>query len=36
MRNALRTAVVGAVVTGTVLTCNSAGATPPGPGCPGG
>lgn len=35
MRNALRTAVVGAVVTGTVLTCNSAGATPPGPGVSG-
>ncbi|MDH6220450.1 cupin domain-containing protein [Streptomyces pseudovenezuelae] len=32
MRNALRTAVVGAVVSGTVLTGGSAGATPPGPG----
>ena len=32
MRNALRTAVVGAVVAGTVLTCGTAGATPPGPG----
>ncbi|MEU6257067.1 cupin domain-containing protein [Streptomyces sp. NPDC047043] len=35
MRNALRTAVVGTIVTGTVLTCGTAGATPPGPGVTG-
>jgi len=35
MRNTLRTAVVGAVVTGTVLTCGTAGATPSGPGVAG-
>ncbi|MEU5099205.1 cupin domain-containing protein [Streptomyces sp. NPDC020996] len=35
MRHALRTAVVGTVVAGTVLTCGTAGATPPGPGVTG-
>ncbi|MFF4803181.1 cupin domain-containing protein [Streptomyces sp. NPDC001351] len=35
MRYALRTAVVGAVVVGSVVTCGTAGATPPGPGVTG-
>ncbi|MFF4840462.1 cupin domain-containing protein [Streptomyces collinus] len=32
MRIALRTAITGAVTAATVLTCGTAGATPPGPG----
>ncbi|MFE0509886.1 cupin domain-containing protein [Streptomyces sp. NPDC058964] len=35
MRSALRTAIVGAVTAGTVLTCGTADATPPGPGVTG-